>query len=290
MANRIFVEKRPGFRSEADSLRRELNTTLGLDIKDLRLVAVYDLFGFSPELLGSTRYAVFGEKATDTVSDSIDTEGVTFLAVEPLPGQFDQRADAAAACVRLIQPGADIDVTSARMYIFDRLLSPEERDKVARYLINAVENREKDLSRLELPARGTETPVEVLDGFRTLDRDAADALRKKMGLAMSTDDLLEAVRYFTSEERDPSETEIRILDTYWSDHCRHTTFTTRLDDITVEDGPGADDIREALKLWKDMRHELGRDNKPLHLMDLATIGARWLKAKGILDDLSLIHI
>ena len=285
MANRIFVEKRPGFRSEADSLRRELNTTLGLDIKDLRLVAVYDLFGFSPELLGSTRYAVFGEKATDTVSDSIDTEGVTFLAVEPLPGQFDQRADAAAACVRLIQPGADIDVTSARMYIFDRLLSPEERDKVARYLINAVENREKDLSRLELPARGTETPVEVLDGFRTLDRDAADALRKKMGLAMSTDDLLEAVRYFTSEERDPSETEIRILDTYWSDHCRHTTFTTRLDDITVEDGPGADDIREALKLWKDMRHELGRDNKPLHLMDLATIGARWLKAKGILDDL-----
>lgn len=285
MANRIFVEKRPGFRSEADSLRRELNTTLGLDIKDLRLVAVYDLFGFSPELLESTRYAVFGEKATDTVSDSIDTEGVTFLAVEPLPGQFDQRADAAAACVRLIQPGADIDVTSARMYIFDRLLSPEERDKVARYLINAVENREKDLSRLELPARGTETPVEVLDGFRTLDRNAADALRKEMGLAMSTDDLLEAVRYFSSKERDPSETEIRILDTYWSDHCRHTTFTTNLTDIKVEEGLASEAIKEALADWKEIRRQLGRERKPLCLMDLATIGARVLKRDGLLDDL-----
>ena len=285
MANRIFVEKRPEFRSEAESLRRELNNTLGLGLKSLRIVAVYDLFGFSPELLESTRYSVFGERATDTVTDTLDLEGVPSLAVEPLPGQFDQRADAARACVRLIQPGADIEITSARLYIFDDTLTPEQRERVARYLINAVENREKDMSRLALPERGAETPVGAIEGFSAMTREDADALRVSMGLAMSTDDLMEAVKYFASEGRDPQEAEIRILDTYWSDHCRHTTFTTRLENIEVEDSPVADDIREALNLWHDMRHELGRDEKPLHLMDLATIGARWLKAHGKLQDL-----
>lgn len=285
MANRIFVEKRPEFRSEAQSLRRELNTTLGLGLKDLRIVAVYDLFGFTPELLDKTRYAVFGEKATDTVSDDIDLTSAPYLAVEPLPGQFDQRANAAAACVKLVEPGADIEVTSARLYIFDDTLTDEQRQRVAHYLINAVENREKDMNRLALPERGAETPVGVIEGFIKMDRDGADRLRQSMGLAMSTDDLMEAVKYFSSEGRDPMETEIRILDTYWSDHCRHTTFTTRLKDITVEDSPVADDIRDALKIWKDMRHELGRDEKPLHLMDLATVGARWLRANGKLDDL-----
>lgn len=285
MANRIFVEKRPEFRSEAESLRRELNNTLGLGLKSLRIVAVYDLFGFSPELLESTRYSVFGERATDTVTDALDLEGVPSLAVEPLPGQFDQRADAARACVRLIQPGADIEITSARLYIFDDTLTSEQRERVARYLINAVENREKDMSRLALPERGAETPVGAIEGFSAMTREDADTLRVSMGLAMSTDDLMEAVKYFASEGRDPQEAEIRILDTYWSDHCRHTTFTTRLENIEVEDSPVADDIREALNLWHDMRHELGRDEKPLHLMDLATIGARWLKANGKLQDL-----
>lgn len=285
MANRIFVEKRPEFRSEAESLRRELNTTLGLNLKELRLVAVYDLFGFTPELIESTRYAVFGEKATDTVSDSMDLEGVPSLAVEPLPGQFDQRADAARACVRLVAPGADIDVTSARLYIFDDTLTDEQRDRVAKYLINSVESREKDMSKIALPERAAERSVKVLEGFIGMSRDDADSLRQQLGLAMSTDDLMEAVNYFKSENRDPLETEIRILDTYWSDHCRHTTFTTRLQDISVEDSPIADDIREALQIWKDMRHELGRDDKPLHLMDLACIGARWLRQQGLLDDL-----
>lgn len=285
MPDRIFVEKRKGFRNEADSLRKELNSSLSLGLKELRLVAVYDLFGFSPELLERTCYSVFGEKATDSVSDSIDLGDTTYLAVEPLPGQFDQRAAAAADCVRLVQPGADIDITSARLYIFDRKLSDAERKMVTDYLINSVENREKDLSRLELPAHGSETPVETIEGFRNLNRQGAEKLRREMGLAMSPDDVLEAVKYFSSENRDPMETEIRILDTYWSDHCRHTTFMTRLDDISVEDCYLADDIREALGLWKEMRHELGRDEKPLHLMDLATVGARWLRANGMLDDL-----
>ena len=157
--------------------------------------------------------------------------------------------------MRLIQPGADIEITSARLYIFDDTLTSEQRERVARYLINAVENREKDMSRLALPEPGPETPVGAIEGFSAMTREDADALRVSMGLAMSTDDLMEAVKYFASEGRDPQEAEIRILDTYWRDH------------------------------WHDMRHELGRDEKPLHLMDHATIGARWLKANGKLQDL-----
>lgn len=285
MNYRIFVEKRPEFRSEAESLRHELNTTLGLDIKELRLVAVYDLFGFTPELLDTTRYTVFGEKATDTVCENMDLDNNPNIAVEPLPGQFDQRAASACECVKLLSPEADIQITSARLYIFDKSLSAEDRERVAHYLINAVECREKDMNRLALPEHAAAKPVETLVGFTSLDEKGADELRKSMGLAMSTDDLMEAVKYFAAEGRDPKETEIRILDTYWSDHCRHTTFTTRLRDIEVSDSFIAPDIKEALELWQKMRGDLGRDAKPLTLMDLATIGARWLKKEGKLDDL-----
>lgn len=285
MDYRIFVEKRPEFRSEARSLRNELNTTLGLEITDLRIIAVYDLFGFTPELLEKTRFAVFGEPATDTVADSFDLEGVSAIAVEPLPGQFDQRADAARECVRLINPEADIRITSAKLYVFSPALSQEQRKKVAGYLVNSVESREKDMTRLALPERAATKPVETLQGFTTLDRNGADELRKELGLAMSVDDLMEAVKYFASEGRDPKETEIRILDTYWSDHCRHTTFTTRLEEIGLQESFIAPDIREALDLWRKMRKDLGREDKPVHLMDLATVGARWLRANGYLDDL-----
>lgn len=283
---RIFVEKLPEFRSEAESLRRELNSTLGLNLKELRLIAVYDLFGFTPELLADTKYTVFGEKATDTVFDSIDLEILpSSLAVEPLPGQFDQRAASAKECVSLIAPGTDVQITSSKLYIFDNSLTEEERSRVSNYLINSVECREKDLSRLSLPEHGTERQVPVLTGFITLDRPGAEKLRKEMGLAMSTDDLMEAINYFQSEGRDPRETEIRILDTYWSDHCRHTTFTTRINEISVAPSPISRDIEESLKLWDKMRGDLGRTDKPRHLMDLATIGARWLRKEGVLDDL-----
>lgn len=285
MDYRIFVEKRPGFRSEAESLRNELNSTLGLDIADLRIVAVYDLFGFTPELLEKTRFSVFGEPATDTVSDTLKLDGECYLAVEPLPGQFDQRADAARECVRLISPQADIRITAAKLYIFTPALTDAQRQRVAHYLVNSVESREKDMSRLALPERAATRPVETISGFTSLSRPEAEELRRKMGLAMSTDDLMEAVKYFASEGRDPKETEIRILDTYWSDHCRHTTFTTRLEAIDVDDSFAAADIKEAIALWNKMRADLRRTDKPLHLMDLATVGARWLRANGYLDDL-----
>ncbi|MCM1369024.1 MAG: phosphoribosylformylglycinamidine synthase [Candidatus Amulumruptor caecigallinarius] len=284
-AHRVFVEKRPEFRVEAESLRKELNTTLGLDIKDLRLICVYDLFGFSEELLAKTRYGVFGETATDTVTDTLETDNAPHLAVESLPGQYDQRAAAARECVRLVSPEADVEILSARMYIFDKGVTPEQLKKIASYLINSVESREKDLSKLELPGHAHALPVKTLNGFREITASEADAYCHSMGLAMNADDLMEVVKYFTAEGRDPNETELRILDTYWSDHCRHTTFTSLLTDIEVKDSFIAEDIRESLNLWHKMRSDLGRSNKPLCLMDLATIGARWLRANGKLEDL-----
>ena len=283
--NRIFVEKRPEFRVEAESLRKELNSALGLDIKDLRLVCVYDLFGFPEELLEQTRYGVFGETATDTVTDTIDLGDAPHVAVEALPGQFDQRASAARECVRLVNPDADVEILSARLYIFDKGVTPEQLDRIRHYLINAVESREKNLDILALPEHAHAQPVEVLEGFRDITPEQAPAYVREAGLAMNADDLMEVVKYFTAEGRDPFETELRILDTYWSDHCRHTTFTSRLTGIEVEDSFIADDIRASLKLWEDMRADLGRSEKPLCLMDLATVGARWLRANGKLDDL-----
>ena len=143
---RIFVEKREPFRVEAESLRRELNSNLQLDIKSLRLLCVYDLFGFSPELLEKSRFKVFGEAVADTVTDSVDFQGNPYLAVESLPGQFDQRAAAAVDCVKLIQPDADIEIRSAKLMIFDPSVGPDELKRIAHYCINAVESRQKDLS------------------------------------------------------------------------------------------------------------------------------------------------
>ena len=283
--HRIFVEKRPEFRVEAESLRKELNSALGTDIQDLRLVCVYDLFGFTDDLLDATRYGVFGEAATDTVTDSLSFENAPHLGVEALPGQFDQRASAARECVRLVDPRADVEILSARLYIFDNSVTPDQMEKIKHYLINAVESREKNLNILALPERAHAEPVETLAGFRDITPEEATSYVKEKGLAMNGDDLMEVVRYFTAEGRDPNETELRILDTYWSDHCRHTTFTSRLTDIDVEESFIAPDIRESLGLWNKMRAELGRGDKPLCLMDLATIGARWLKANGKLDDL-----
>lgn len=282
---RIFVEKRPEFRTEAESLRRELNSNLGLDIKNLRLLCVYDLFGFTPELVERSAYRVFGEPATDNVSDSVDMAGMPHLAVECLPGQFDQRAHSAEECVRLIEPSADIEISSSRLMVFDESVGEKEMEMIAKYCINAVEARAKDLNKLERPDRAAAKPVATLSGFRDITKDEATAYCKEKGLAMNGDDLMEVVAYFTQEGRDPNETELRILDTYWSDHCRHTTFTTELTDIDIEESSVSATLRDALEEWKKIRRELGREEKSLCLMDLATIGARYLRKEGLLEDL-----
>ncbi|HJC26285.1 MAG TPA: phosphoribosylformylglycinamidine synthase [Candidatus Alistipes stercoravium] len=284
---RIFVEKLPRFRVEAESLRRELNTNLNLSLGDLRLLNVYDLFGFTKELLEKSRYTVFGEVVTDSVTDACDLEGRKYIAVEYLPGQFDQRAASAVDCVRLIDPTADVRIRSSKLLLFDDRVTDEELAKIRHYYINAVESREKDLSVLSDMEQAEVKPVSVLEGFRGMEDDALEGYCAAQGLAMNADDLREVVRYFRAEGRDPYETELRILDTYWSDHCRHTTFTTELEGITVEESFVKQEIEDSLALYLRIRRELGREHKSICLMDIATIGARYLRKKGLLDDLEV---
>ena len=284
---RIFVEKRPAFQVEARSLKNELNENLQLNLQSLRYINVYDLFGFTPELLEQCRYSVFGETVTDTVTDTCDLTGAKYLAVEYLPGQFDQRASSAVDCVHLIDPNAEVEIRSSRLLVFDADLTAEELDKIRRYYINAVESREKDLSQLTQNQTADVKPLAQLDGFITMPREQYAAFCKEWGLAMNTDDLHEVVTYFQKEQRNPTETELRILDTYWSDHCRHTTFTTILESIKIDDSFVKDEIESTLGMFHDIRKELGRTEKPLCLMELATIGARYLRKKGLLDDMEV---
>ena len=282
---RIYVEKYPRFQVEAETLRKELNNNLGLQLASLRLLNVYDLFGFSEELLEKSRYAVFGEIVTDCVSDECELEGKKFLAVEYLPGQFDQRASSAVDCVRLIEPTANVHIKSSKLIIFDDAITEEEMARIERYYINAVESRKKDLSVLTDMEDAEVKPVPVLHGLTALkDEELADYC-KQYGLAMNADDLREVVNYYKIEGRDPSETELRILDTYWSDHCRHTTFTTEITEITIDESFLKEELGEAIESMHKIREELGRSEKSLCLMELATIGARYLKKTGVLDNM-----
>ena len=289
MANnyRIFVEKYPEFQVEAASLKAELNENLQFDLQSLRLLNVYDLFGFTPELLEKSRYSVFGEIVTDKVSDECDLTGTRYIAVEYLPGQFDQRAASAVDCVHLIDPKADVRIKSSKLIILSGDTDDATIAKIKHYYINAVESREKDLSKLTDAESAAVKPVPVLDGFTKMTDADLEPFCRKMGLAMNADDLREVVKYFTEEGRDPNETELRILDTYWSDHCRHTTFTTELEEIGVEESFMKEDIDGTLNLYLKMRKELGREHKGLNLMDMATIGGRYLRKAGLLDDMEV---
>ena len=285
--HRIYVEKYPEFQVEARSLLSELNENLQLDLGSLRYLNVYDLFGFSDSLLEKCRYSVFGEIVTDSVTDSCDLSGSKYIAVEYLPGQFDQRAASAVDCVRLIDPSADVTIKSSKLIVLPGDTSDETIAKIKHYYINTVESREKDLSRLVQTEQPEVIPVKVLEGLTSLGEEELAPYCKKMGLAMNADDLREVVNYFRKEGRDPYETELRILDTYWSDHCRHTTFTTELEEISVEDSFIKGEIDGTLNLYMKIRKELGREHKGLNLMDMATVGARYLKAKGLLDDMEV---
>ena len=278
------MEKREGFRVEAESLLRDFNENLSLALQSLRLIKVYDLFGFSSELLEKCRYSVFGEKVTDVVSEECPAS-CKYLAVEYLPGQFDQCASSAEDCVHLIDPAADIRIRSARMLVFPPETSEQTLDRIAAYFINPVESRKKDLSRIQENEKAEVKPEEDLSGFREMPSEDYPAFCREKGLAMNADDLAKVAEYFRAEGRDPSGTELRILDTYWSDHCRHTTFTSEIQEITIDDSFLKEELQGALGQFEQMRRELGREKKPLCLMELATIGARWLKSKGLLDDM-----
>ena len=282
---RIFVEKKSMFNVEASSLKNDLNFNLGLDIKELRLLNVYDLFNFSKDLLEKSRYKVFGEIQTDDVYDELDLTGKKYLAVEFLPGQFDQRASSAESCVRLIDASQNITIKSAKLLIFNDEVTVEEINKIKDYYINKVESREKDLSVLVFNDKATPAPVNEISNFSNYSDEQLKELISKMGLAMNLDDLKCVREYFKLESRNPFETEIRILDTYWSDHCRHTTFNTVLTSITIDESFISNELNEAYDLYLEMRKNLNRENKNVCLMDMACIAAKYLKKHGYLDDI-----
>ena len=288
MANyRIYVEKKEGFQVESMSMQADLNLNLSLNLKNVRLINVYDLFGFSKALLEKAKYQVFGEIVTDNVTLKLDLENKKYIATEYLPGQFDQRASSAIDCVKLIDPEAKINIRSGRIIILDDNTSAKDVEKIKKYVINKVEAREKDLSVLSDMEKAKITPVEVLKGFTKMKDNEYEEFCKKYGLAMNKDDLGCVVEYFKKEGRDPWETELRILDTYWSDHCRHTTFNTILTEIKIDESFMKKELEDSLDLYYKIRKDLGREEKKLCLMDLGTIGARYLRKHGYLDDLEV---
>ncbi|MEG0752886.1 MAG: phosphoribosylformylglycinamidine synthase [Angelakisella sp.] len=285
MVYRIYVEKKKGFDVEAQGLYGEIRSLLGIkSLTALRILNRYDVEGISPDLFTSCVHTVFSEPQVDTTYTALPDHAHTVFGVEYLPGQFDQRADSASQCVQLISQGDRPTVRSARIFLLEGDLSAEELAAIKKYVINPVEAREADLAEKETLAVEYPIPttVETLTGFCALTTAELSEFVKNYGLAMDTDDILFCQNYFKTEQREPTITEIRMIDTYWSDHCRHTTFGTVLDDVKINNAL----VQKAFDRYLSMREELyaGR-NKPVCLMDMATIGAKWLKKQGVLKNL-----
>ena len=285
MVSRVYVEKKPGFDVEAQQLAHELRDILGIErLEGLRLVNRYDVEGITGELFAQCVPTVFSEPQSDVATLEMPAaEGAAVFAVEYLPGQFDQRADSASECIQLISQGERPEVRSAKVYLLEGPLADEDVAAIKHYVINPIEAREASLEPRETLRMEQPVPpmVETVEGFLDLDEAGLAAFIADRGLAMDLADLAFCQRYFAEEGRNPTITEIKMIDTYWSDHCRHTTFGTVLDDVRIDD----EAVRAAFEKYLAMRHELGRDEKPVCLMDMGTIGARWLKAKGILTGL-----
>ena len=284
MIYRIFVEKKKELASEALALKNDLITLLGInELKDLRILNRYDAENITENLFDYAVKTVFSEPQVDNAYKEPDLSGAKVFAVEYLPGQFDQRADSAAQCIQIISKGERPVVRSAKVYALYGDVSDAQLDAVKKYVINPVEAREAawELPETLLTEYAVPTRVDTVTGFTGLPDAQISDFIKKYGLAMDAGDVAFCRDYFISEHRDPTITEIRMIDTYWSDHCRHTTFGTIIDNVRFEDG----DAQKAYERYIALRHELGRDKKPICLMDVATIGAKYLRSKGLLDKL-----
>ena len=284
MVYRIFVEKKPGLDNEAQALLSEARGLLGIQgLTQVRLLNRYDAEEISEELFRYAVRTVFSEPQLDLVSDEADLGDATVFAVEYLPGQFDQRADSAAQCIQILSRGERPLVRSAKVYALYGTLTDAEIAEIKKYVINPVEAREAALEKPETLRVRYEIPTEVatLSGFCTLDRPALEEFVRSYGLAMDADDIAFCQKYFREEEkRDPTITEVRVLDTYWSDHCRHTTFNTIIDSVHFEDAL----LEKAWQDYLDTRKSLNR-TKPICLMDLATVAVKALKKAGKLPRL-----
>ncbi len=283
MVYRVFVEKKPELAQEARNLKEDINSLLGIEgLEKLRIVNRYDVENISRELFDYAVKTVLSEPQLDVVSYEPDLDGAQVFAVEYLPGQFDQRADSAAQCIQIISQAQRPEVRSAKVYLLYGQLSREQLAEIKRYVINPVEAREAALDKPETLKINYHIPttVETLEGFRSLSREELAQFISRYGLAMDLDDIAFCQEYFRSEGREPTITEIRMIDTYWSDHCRHTTFTTTIDSVSFED----ELLEKAWQEYLDTRKALGR-TKPINLMDMATLAVRHLKKTGKLNKL-----
>ncbi|WP_367874610.1 phosphoribosylformylglycinamidine synthase [Luteolibacter sp. Populi] len=288
--NRIFVEKKPEFNAEARHLLHDLKESLGLAaLEGVRIIQRYDLDGLSDEEFSQAARLILSEPQVDETSSDLALAGdETAFAVEYLPGQFDQRADSAAQCVQILTGKERPLVGSAKVILLKGSLSQDDVARVKGYVINAVDSHEArmDLPETLQPVIHSPADVAILKGFTAKPAEALATLRKELGLAMSDADLVFCQSYFRDEEkRDPSITEIRMLDTYWSDHCRHTTFLTKIDEVAFEEG--TEPVQAAWNTYVATRTKLGRNEKPVTLMDIALLGMRELKASGELDNLEV---
>ena len=283
---RIYVEKKPEFAVEAQSLLSDIRTALRLDITSIRVINRYDADKITKEDFQLSVSTVFSEPAVDVTYDTLprlaNTERI--FAVEYLPGQFDQRADSCEQCIQILTQKDRCRVQNARVYIIAGNLTDQEFDRLKAYIINPVESREASLNLVSSLDSNYEIPttVETLKGFCELSEAGLADFIKQYGLAMDLDDIKFCQAYFKdTERRDPTITEIRMIDTYWSDHCRHTTFSTNIQDVQIL----APYIQDTYDEYLRIRRELGRAEKPLTLMDMATLAVRKLKADGKLPDL-----
>ena len=283
---RIYVEKKPEFAVEAQSLLSDIRTALRLDITSIRVINRYDADKITKEDFQLSVSTVFSEPAVDVTYDTLprlaNTERI--FAVEYLPGQFDQRADSCEQCIQILTQKDRCRVRNARVYIIAGNLTDQEFDRLKAYIINPVESREASLNLVSSLDSNYEIPttVETLKGFCELSEAGLADFIKQYGLAMDLDDIKFCQAYFKDTEwRDPTITEIRMIDTYWSDHCRHTTFSTNIQDVQIL----APYIQDTYDAYLRIRRELGRAEKPLTLMDMATLAVRKLKADGKLPDL-----
>ena len=298
MVYRIFVEKREGLSPEAGNLLSDLRGFLGVEnLEGVRILNRYDVEGIDPAVYEKAKHIVFSEPQVDVIWDETFPEPRdlhSLLAVEALPGQFDQRADSCAQCVQLMAGVERPLVRHAKVYLLEGRLTQEDLDKIKSYLINPVESREASMEKPETLVRTHAAPpmVETLTGFTALDGDGLAALLDRLGLAMDLDDLQFLQAYFRdTEHRDPTITEVRVVDTYWSDHCRHTTFSTHLEDIRIGAPSGKYDtsVKAAYERYLAAREEVyGKEKaaaRPQTLMDIATIGTKVLKKRGLLPEL-----
>lgn len=297
MVLRVYVQRKPGFKGEATSLLKEIQDLLGItELRHIDLINRYDVEGISEELFESCIPTVFSEPQSDIATRTMPTPHyageqdlgkkslpVHTFAVEFLPGQFDQRAESAAECVQLISQGERPTVRSARIYVLTGNLTAADIAAIKNYVINPVEAREASLDLPETLKTAVPEPadVEILNGFRELDKAGLKDFLATRGLAMDASDLAFCQHYFCEEHRDPTITEIRVIDTYWSDHCRHTTFNTGITGVQIDDPV----IRAAFEKYLSLRHELGREDRAVSLWDMATIGAKYLRHRGVLTTL-----